>query len=55
VIAALLAQGLSLWEAAATGVVAHARAGDIAAGLLGERGMLASDITQQLPAVLNPA
>ncbi|MEE8340143.1 MAG: NAD(P)H-hydrate dehydratase [Xanthomonadales bacterium] len=55
VIAALLAQGLNLWEAAATGVVAHARAGDIAAGLLGERGMLASDITQQLPTVLNPA
>jgi NAD(P)H-hydrate epimerase len=55
VIAALLAQGLSLWEAAATGVAAHAWAGDIAAGLLGERGMLASDITQQLPAVLNPA
>jgi hydroxyethylthiazole kinase-like uncharacterized protein yjeF len=55
VIAALLAQGLSLWEAAATGVVAHARAGDIAAGLLGERGMLASDITHQLPTVLNPA
>ena len=55
VIAALLAQGLSLWEAATTGVVAHAWAGDIAAGLLGERGMLASDITQQLPKVLNPA
>jgi NAD(P)H-hydrate epimerase len=55
VIAALLAQGLSLWEAAVTGVVAHAGAGDIAAGLLGERGMLASDITQQLPTVLNPA
>ncbi len=55
VIAALLAQSLSLWEAATTGVVAHARAGDIAAGLLGERGMLASDITQQLPRVLNPA
>ena len=55
VIAALLAQSLSLWEAATTGVVAHARAGDIAASLLGERGMLASDITQQLPRVLNPA
>ncbi len=55
VIAALLAQGLSLWEAATTGVVAHAQAGDVAAGLLGERGMLASDITQQLPTVLNPA
>jgi hydroxyethylthiazole kinase-like uncharacterized protein yjeF len=55
VIAALLAQGLSLWEAAVTGVVAHARAGDITASLRGERGMLASDITQQLPTVLNPA
>ena len=55
VIAALLAQGLSLWEAATTGVVAHAWAGDIAAGLLGERGMLATDIMQQLPTVLNPA
>jgi len=55
VIAALVAQGLSLWDAAATGVVAHARAGDIAASQIGERGMLASDITQQLPTVLNPA
>ena len=55
VIGALLAQGLNLWAAATTGVVAHARAGDIAAGLLGERGMLASDITRQLPTVLNPA
>jgi NAD(P)H-hydrate epimerase len=55
VIAALLAQGLGLWDAAATGVVAHAQAGDLAAGLLGERGLLASDITRQLPTVLNPA
>ncbi len=55
VIAALVAQGLSLWDAATTGVVAHARAGDIAASQVGERGMLASDITQQLPTVLNPA
>ena len=54
VIAAFLAQGLSLWEAAVTGVVAHSWAGDLAAGIVGERGMLASDITQQLPAVLNP-
>ncbi len=54
VIAALVGQGLSLWQAATIGVVAHAWAGDIAAGLTGERGMLASDITQQLPAVLNP-
>jgi hydroxyethylthiazole kinase-like uncharacterized protein yjeF len=54
VIAAFLAQGLSLWEAAVTGVVAHSWAGDLAAGIVGERGMLASDITRQLPTVLNP-
>jgi NAD(P)H-hydrate epimerase len=53
VIGAMVAQRLDLWHAAATGVVAHAKAGDIAAGLIGERGMIASDITLQLPAVLN--
>jgi NAD(P)H-hydrate epimerase len=55
VIAALVAQSLGLWEAAVTGVVAHARAGDIAAGRLGERGLLASDIIRHLPTVMNPA
>ena len=53
VIGAMVAQRLDLWNAAATGVVAHAKAGDIAAELIGERGMLASDITLQLPTVLN--
>ena len=28
---------------------------DIAAGRVGERGLLASDITRQLPTVMNPA
>jgi hydroxyethylthiazole kinase-like uncharacterized protein yjeF len=55
VIGAMLAQGLSLWDAACAGVVAHARAGDLAAEQVGERGLMASDITRQLPAVLNPA
>jgi len=55
IIGAMVAQKLSLWDAATTGVVAHARAGDLAAGQAGERGMLASDITARLPAVLNPA
>jgi hydroxyethylthiazole kinase-like uncharacterized protein yjeF len=54
VIGAMLAQGLSPWEAACAGVVAHARAGDLAADEIGERGLMASDITRQLPAVLNP-
>jgi NAD(P)H-hydrate epimerase len=43
-----------LWTAALTGVVAHAAAGDLVAAQQGERGMLASDITGRLPAVLNP-
>jgi NAD(P)H-hydrate epimerase len=55
VIGALLAQGLSCWDAACAGVVAHARAGDLAAAQVGERGLMASDITRQLPSVLNPA
>jgi NAD(P)H-hydrate epimerase len=55
VIAALVAQRLDLWAAATIGVVAHARAGDLAAGDMGERGLIASDIIARLPAVLNPA
>jgi len=55
VIGAMLAQGLEAWRAAMVGVLAHALAGDLAAGRIGERGMLASDITAQLPAVLNSA
>lgn len=55
VIGAMACQGLGARDAAVTGVVAHAAAGDLAAGLLGERGMIASDITGQLPFALNPA
>jgi NAD(P)H-hydrate epimerase len=54
IVGALLAQGLDCWAAATTGVVAHAWAGDLAAAERGERGLLASDIARQLPAVLNP-
>ena len=53
VIAGMLSQGLGPWDAATTGVVAHAAAGDLVAAEQGERGMLASDITGRLPAVLN--
>lgn len=52
VVAALLAQGLEAWPAARAAVVAHAAAGDRAAGG-SERGMLAGDITAALPEVLN--
>jgi NAD(P)H-hydrate epimerase len=51
IIAALLAQGVA--EAAAIGVEVHARAGDRAAAS-GERGLLASDLLDQLRAVANP-
>ena len=54
VIGALLAQGLNAWAAARVGVVAHAAAGDAAATRLGERGLMATDIIQLLPLMLNP-
>ena len=53
VIAALLAQGLGLEEAAAIGVEMHATAGDLAA-IDGERGMLAADVIHALRRVANP-
>ncbi len=53
VIAALLAQGLELGDAAAIGVEMHALAGDLAAAD-GERGMLASDVILALRQVANP-
>jgi len=53
VIAALIGQGLEPESAAAVGVEAHARAGDRAAAA-GERGLIASDLLDELRAVLNP-
>jgi len=52
VIAALIAQGLTVPEAAAGGVCVHACAGDMAA-LQGERGMTARDLIAALRGVLN--
>lgn len=52
VIAALLAQGLSLFDAATAGVYLHAKAADLAAQK-GERGMLASDLFPYLRALGN--
>jgi NAD(P)H-hydrate epimerase len=53
VIAALIAQGLILDEAAKTGVSLHAAAGDAAANQGGERGLLASDLMPHLRALMN--
>ncbi|GLQ88694.1 NAD(P)H-hydrate dehydratase [Dyella flagellata] len=52
VIAALMAQGCSAWDAARIGVGLHARAGDVAARK-GERGLLASDLLDPLRALGN--
>ena len=53
IIGALLAQGVPPELAAVAGVDVHARAGDAAAAG-GERGMLASDLLQELKACVNP-
>jgi NAD(P)H-hydrate epimerase len=53
VIAALRAQGLTAEMAAVAGVAIHAHAGDAAAAS-GQRGMLASDLLQELRVWVNP-
>ncbi len=52
IIASFRAQGLSAWDAARAGVVAHAAAGDHAAANLGELSLIASDIIAGLASVL---
>jgi ADP-dependent NAD(P)H-hydrate dehydratase / NAD(P)H-hydrate epimerase len=49
VIGALLAGGMSPWDAARAAVFVHGRAGDLAAAELGPRGLLARDIAARLP------
>ena len=53
IITGLLAQGLSLSNAACLGVQVHAVAADQAA-IVGERGLLASDVIEQIRSVVNP-
>lgn len=54
ILGGLLAQGLSLCEAAKVGVWAHATSADCAAVSGGERGMLATDVLKYLREVVNP-
>ncbi|MEM9659691.1 MAG: NAD(P)H-hydrate dehydratase, partial [Planctomycetota bacterium] len=49
VIAALVAQSLSPWEAARLGVHVHGAAGDQAAAQLGQVSLIATDIAANLP------
>ena len=48
-IGGLLAQGLVPWEAAQAGVFLHGIAGDIAANQIGEIGLIAGDLIDQIP------
>jgi NAD(P)H-hydrate epimerase len=48
----LLAQGLPPWEAACTATYVHGLAGDLAAILQGQAGLLARDLIQQIPHAL---
>ncbi len=50
-IAALIGQGLSPWDAARLGVHLHGLAGDLAAAALGQVSMIASDLIRYLPEV----
>ena len=52
VIAGLVAQGLSLFDAAACGVYLHAQAGEIVKQEIGDAGMMASDLLPVLPRVI---
>jgi NAD(P)H-hydrate epimerase len=53
IIASLIGQGVALADAAAIGVLVHARAGYRAAAA-GERGLMASDLLAELRRVVNP-
>ncbi|NIA15537.1 MAG: bifunctional ADP-dependent NAD(P)H-hydrate dehydratase/NAD(P)H-hydrate epimerase, partial [Nitrospiraceae bacterium] len=46
----LMAQGMAVHDAAALGVYVHGLAGDLAAEALTQRGMVASDVLERLPA-----
>lgn len=54
VIAALRAQGMAAFDAAACGALLHAAAGDAAAADSGERGLLPSDLFAHLHRLANP-
>jgi yjeF C-terminal region, hydroxyethylthiazole kinase-related/yjeF N-terminal region len=49
IIVGLLAQQLSPWDAACAGTYLHGLAGDLAAGELGQAGMLAGDLIAHIP------
>ena len=54
IITGLIAQGLTNQQAAELGVVIHSLAGDEVAKVIGERGMLASDLMSAIRRLVNP-
>lgn len=52
IIGSFVAQGLPPWQAAVSGVYIHSSAGDMAAKKLGEHGMIAGDILDNIPYVI---
>jgi NAD(P)H-hydrate repair Nnr-like enzyme with NAD(P)H-hydrate dehydratase domain len=50
--AGLAAQGLPLFEAACLGVYLHGEAGEMIKNMLGDTGMIASDLLAALPVVI---
>ena len=52
VIAGLVAQGLTLGDAAACGVYLHGGAGEIVKERLGDAGMIATDLLPELPLLI---
>jgi NAD(P)H-hydrate epimerase len=54
IIGALLGQGMTAWDAARHGVYWHGAAGDAACDEMGEVSMLATDVIDQLPGVIQP-
>jgi NAD(P)H-hydrate epimerase len=55
VVAGLLGQGLTLFEAACLGVRCHGRAGDLAAARVGQVSLIATDLLDDLPAAMREA
>nr|HQU28877.1 NAD(P)H-hydrate dehydratase [Nitrospirales bacterium] len=51
-ITGLLAQGVPAWEAAQAGVYIHGLAGDVAAAVIGQTGLIASDVISAIPQAL---
>ncbi len=53
VIASLYAQGLPMWQAAVMGAFVHLAAGSRCAALFGSRGVLASEVADAIPLILD--